>query len=255
MYGHNPFTSATPEEAQPVLSEKRVDILKSYPWIVGISSILCFSGAIVRFCRLAFDPIVANLFGVWPLCAAIGPLILILVAFLINLTKCLPGRLAALIGIVGPSIVLFFGAYRLGIESLGMSAGFVSTDCVTFQRKYELSQSWKAASDFKAGCSGASTIQECPNYEGELAKNPDWNFLQYLETSTGCGGWCAPGKTLWVFPSGVRDPCSVVVGEALSARVFYPAIQLAIFNTAILFMSVVGISLLGPKLLAHGVAW
>merc|ERR1719453_1892298 len=113
---------------------------------------------------------------------------------------------------------------------------------------YQLGLSWQAAVDFKNACQAAdggaapATIDGCPGYEDALNRNPGWKYLSYLETSTGCGGWCEPATTLWVYPGAVQDPCSSVAGDALKAEVLYPSMQVAIYNILVLFLATVGIA-------------
>merc|ERR1719272_2472347 len=158
---------------------------------------------------LAFNPNVQYWIGLWPTYVAFLPLAFIFVAYLIHRIAGKPSKLAALIGLLGPSVLLFIGGYKVAITALTLSTAFGSTDCITNPQMYKLGVDYKAAVDFKSTCKpklGAgittTTINECAGYDAMFAKTPGWQYLSQLEKTSGCGGWCEATRTLWVYPSG-----------------------------------------------------
>lgn len=246
------------EETELTQEPKGFDLLQIYPFTFAFVSILVFLGAMVKMAFIAANPNVQYWIGYWPTYLAYLPLAFIFVAYVIHRINRLPSKFASLIGLLGPAVMLLVGGYKVSVSALTLSSAFQSTDCVTNPQMYQLGVSWRAAADFKKDCKGAgttSTIDECDGYEDMLVKNPDWKYLSYLESTTGCGGWCDPASTLWVYPGGVQDPCSSAAGEALDTQVLYPSVQVAIYDILIVFLTTVGIAILGPKISKQGIEW
>jgi len=250
------------EETELVQERRGIDLLQVYPFTFAFLSLLVFLGAIVKMAYLSFNPNVQYWIGVWPMWVAFLPLAFILLAYVIHRIQGRPSKVAALIGLLGPSILLFIAGYKVAITSLTLSTAFASTDCITNPQMYQLGVDYKSAVAFKASCKplkgavGApATIDECAGYEAASAKNHGWQYLSNLEKTSGCGGWCEASTTLWAYPGGVQDPCSSVAAEALSTEVLYPAMQVAIYDILVLFLATVGIAVLGPKAAEQGLNW
>merc|ERR1711908_38807 len=113
---------------------------------------------------------------------------------------------------------------------------------------YDLGKQWNAANDFMSECqssgSAPSTIDKCEGYQEQLRRNPGWNYLEHLETTSSCGGWCEPSTSLWAYPGEVQDPCSTSAAEDLQSEVTYPSMQVAIYDIFVLFLTAVGIGVL-----------
>lgn len=252
----------TEEDEFLVAKYKGFDLLQVYPFTFAFLSLLVFLGAMVKMAYLSFDANVRYWIGIWPTYIAFLPLAFIFLSYIIHRIKGQPSKFASLIGLLGPSVMLFIGGYKVAIAALTLSTAFSSTDCVTNPQMYKLGVDYKMAVTFKSTCKplpGASgtpdTIDQCAGYEAELVKNPGWQYLSHLETTAGCGGWCEPANTLWAYPAGVQDPCSSVAGEALGTEVLYPAMQVAIYDILVLFLATVGIAVLGPKAADLGLNW
>jgi len=249
------------EETELRSEAKGLDLLSVYPITFAFMSVLVFLGPMVKMAYLAADPNVKYWIGHWPVWIAYLPLAFIFLAYLVHRINGQPSKFASLIGLLGPSIMLFVGGYRMSIDALTLSTAFISTDCITNPQMYQLGREYKAAVDFEKTCKAApgagtpSTIDECTGYVDALAKHPGWEYLSHLEATTGCGGWCEPAKPLWMFRKGVEDPCSSVVGGALGTEVLYPSMQVAIYAIVILFFATVAIAIFGPKAIDYGLDW
>lgn len=243
--------------------ESGFDLLQIYPFTFAFLSLLAFLGAMVKMIYIATNPSVRYWMGDWPMYIALLPLAFVFLAYVIHKMNRLPSKFATLIGLLGPSILLFIGGYKVAMHSLTLSSAFGSSDCVTNNQMYQLGLSWQAAADFKKTCKApggeavkATTIQECAGYNDMLHKNPGWKYLSYLEESTGCGGWCEPATTMWTYPGGVQDPCSSAAGESLETEILYPSMQVTIFDICFVFLATVGIAVLGPNLASkHNIEW
>jgi len=244
------------EETELRSEAKGVDLLQVYPFTFAFLSLLVFLGAMVKMVFLSFNPNVRYWIGEWPTVVAFMPLAFILVAYLIHRMNGQPSKLASLIGLLGPSVLLFIGGYKVAITALTLSTAFASTDCITNPQMYQLGLDYKSAVAFKSACNTTTMmIDECAGYEAASAKHPGWQYLSQLEKTSGCGGWCEASTTLWAYPGGVQDPCSSVAAEALSTEVLYPSMQVAIYNILVLFLATVGIAVLGPKAADQGLSW
>lgn len=240
------------------------DLLTIYPFTFALLSCLAFLGAMVKMVYLATNPSVKYWMGNWPMYIALLPLLFIVLAYFIHqANRGLPSKWATILGLLGPSLMLFVGGYKVAMQSLTLSAAFTSADCVSNHQMYHLGLAWEKAVDFRSECKGPpgsdmlapSIIQECAGYEDALENNPSWNYLAHLEQSTGCGGWCVPATTLWIYPGGVQDPCSSAAGESLATEILYPSMQVTIFDICFVFLATTAIAMLGPGLSKHSIEW
>lgn len=244
---------------------KGLDLIHSYPFSFAFLSLIVFVGAIVKMAYLAFNPNVRYWIGEWPAWVAFLPLAFIFGSYVLHRVGGQPSKFAALLGLLGPSALLFIGGYKTAVTALTLSTAFSSTDCITNSQMYNLNVDYKAAVAFKAACkpvagtnSTPTTIDECAGYDAAFAKNKGWQYLSQLEKTSGCGGWCEAATTLWVYPGAVQDPCSSVAGDALKAEVLYPSMQVAIYNIVLMFLATVGIAVAAPKAASateQGLSW
>lgn len=241
--------------------QKGLDLLGVYPCCFAVMSILLFLGATIKMVFLAYDENVKYWIGEWPTYVAWFPLPCIFLAFVIHWIKGQPSKVASLIGLLLPSIVLFAGAYKIGIAALTLSTAFGASDCVTSQQMYSLQVDYDAAVAFRRVCSSNwtagsdKTLQNCHTYEAMATKNPSWAYLSFLEKSSGCGGWCRAAKPIWAYSTAVQDPCSSAAAEALGTEVLYPAMQVAVYGALLLLATTIGIAILGPKASSLGLNW
>jgi len=252
------------DETQPLAmgAGKGLDLSQMYPLSFAFLSVLVFLGAIVKMSYLAFNANVQYWIGMWPTYIAFLPLVCICGAYALHRMVGQPSKFAALLGLLGPSALLFIGGYKIAITSLTLSTAFGSTDCITNPQMYDLGVDYKKALDFKAACkpmngttAKPTTIEECAGYADAFKGNKGWQYLSQLEKTSGCGGWCEAASTLWVYPGAVQDPCSSVAADALKSEVLYPSMQVAIYNIVVLFAATVGIAVLGPKAAEQGLSW
>merc|ERR1719436_954865 len=92
----------------------------------------------------------------------------------------------------------------------GAGSVLESADCTSFPVKVHLESSWQRAHDLLQECSqrlanitGADPSEtaklqghlynyDCPDYSAALETyRKDWEYLQHLETTYLCGGWCS----------------------------------------------------------------
>jgi hypothetical protein len=253
---------ATEETELRWADRKGLDMLQVYPFAFAFLSLLVFLGAMVKMAYLAFNPNVQYWIGEYPAWIAFLPLLFIGVAFVIHRSTGQPSKVASLIGLLGPSVMLFIGGYKVAITSLTLSTAFGSTDCITNPSMYQLQQDWQAAWAFKSTCKPMANatgkpmmIDECDGYAAAAVQNKGWDYLAKLEKSSGCGGWCEASTTMWAYPGEMQDPCSSVAAEELSTEVLRPAMQVAIYDILVLFLATVGIAVLGPKAADQGLSW
>jgi len=220
---------------------KGKNLLEASPPAFALLCLLVFAPPAVKCFTLAFDMNVTHWIGNAPRVFAFLPLFLIVIAYLILLHRRVPSKWAFVLGLIGCSVVFAIFAYSISGTALSLSGMFSSTDCSTFQQKWNLERSWQAARDFYADCatSGAATgvpaypIEDCPGYTENLVSNPDWIYLGRLEDQYACGGWCEASQQLWTSFQ-VADPCSVAVAEVMRSKVQRLSTQVLVYDVAIL---------------------
>lgn len=145
----------------------------------------------------------------------------------------------------------------------------VSSDCDTYSGKRLMQLSWDAADTLYIEClanessvSGKSVaelmdvmkVQDCPTYSTELVDYPTWSYLETLETSLQCSGWCDASTPLWTTES-TKDSCSVSVGFDLREYGYYTLNQVRVYSIVVLLFSAL-MMLQGGKILAsYGIDW
>jgi len=264
-YGAKPMYAAEETEPFAVLARhegKGLDLLQAFPFTLSFLSLLVFLGAIVKMAYLSFDPNVRYWIGVYPMYVAFLPLAFMLLAYIIHKIAGKPSKLAMLVGLLGPSLLLFIGGYKVSMTAFTLSTAFASTDCITNPQMYQLGVDYKSAVTFMSTCKPVgnatakpTTISDCAGYDAMYKTNPGWHYLAQLEKTSGCAGWCDATTTLWAYPGGVQDPCSSVASDALATQVLIPSMQVAIYNIVVLFSATLGMAVFAPKVADQGLNW
>lgn len=195
------------------------------------------------------------------------------IPLIIFITHCIhsvtgkPNRLAVVISLVVPSLILILYSYTLP----ALSAHFFSTDCQTFEDKVQLQRSWNAASAFFEKCLKATSdssskysiahiranfrIHDCEGYALQEKKyGADWVYLRHLEEHSFCNGWCAPAAPLWSFVER-KTSCSFYVGALFQTKVEPCRDEVFYLMLFTLAFSVLVLILAGPMIRSKGYTW
>lgn len=218
-----------------------VDVVKVFPDLFIFVCLLIFVFPFVKSCSLVVDVSVRFWVGEMFWVVTVLPLLLLLVGHAIHHKRKAPSKTAVVASLLGTSLVLGLTANHVVMRASDVGTLLASGDCSASDEKFEVEEAWQAAWRFWLECAytdggvisfGASDrgIHDCSGYEALRVEQPSWGYLQQMEETYGCAGWCAPGRLLWGGSAGfydVRDHCSAVASEALSTKVLHLAVQVA----------------------------
>lgn len=170
--------------------------------------------------------------------------------------RLLSRRTACVMAVVIPTAGLLAAAHVHRTSAAYFASRLHNKECGTsFPAKHQLQLAWLAAEKIHDQCvsaradlSGILTdkqvelvmpVSHCPGYEEGLAEwGSEWAYLEALEGSHHCAGWCEfSPRPLWrVFM--VRKPhdrCSLAASGVLDGLVYRTASQVEIYCTSLLF--------------------
>jgi len=241
-----------------------VDVLKLLPDFFTVWCVLVFIGPLVKSVQYAQDINVLYWLGELPVFASLLALVLICIGAVIHWLSQVPSKVAIMISIVGASLALAVTADGIVVKSFDLRNVFASTDCRWSEEKYEVEKAWRTAFVFFQDCQSAAvnrttqhrTIVDCPGYSAMLTKySKTWSYLADLEETYTCAGWCSPSTPVWDAGDAIRDPCSKVVAEVLSAKVIPFAKQVTIFGIFKASLTVMFVVLMGGSMRSQGARW
>mmetsp|Transcript_11506 Transcript_11506/g.26672 ORF Transcript_11506/g.26672 Transcript_11506/m.26672 type:complete len:264 (-) Transcript_11506:93-884(-) len=138
------------------------------------------------------------------------------------------------LGLLLPSLMVGIAAHVTAERTERAANAFHSSDCHFFDAKWDLQLAWDAAYVALSNCYTETMQQhgnltqgmlqnhfrlvDCTEYPATLAASKhqrNWEYLQQLEQSHLCAGWCYQGPQLWA-DSVHKDTCAVAVGQQLS---------------------------------------
>lgn len=177
-----------------------------------------------------------------------------------NMTK--PKRGLLLGFFVIPSVVFFLiGAY-LKSKSNHISDKLVSSDCSAAGQfgirpldlaYYDAAEKYKTCNtpEVEAALGAPILFQSCPKYkewrkEGDNAKH--WDYLQFLETTFLCSGFCKGGQeSLWTREETKHDACAVVVYNVMRSKVGRLTTLLMAYPMIIIFVFLIWMHFTRPS--------
>lgn len=139
--------------------------------------------------------------------------------------------------------------------AVGSLAGRLSSlDCYNFPAKMHVEEAWRAAAELKRQCVAARAaetpeateaevelmipVKQCPGYEEGLARwESEWTYLEALEGTERCAGWCEPAsRPLWrVFLNeNPKDRCSLVAADIFGGQVLRVCSQVQLYCVVVL---------------------
>eukprot|EP00421_Protoceratium_reticulatum_P017190 CAMPEP_0168395330 /NCGR_PEP_ID=MMETSP0228-20121227/19989_1 /TAXON_ID=133427 /ORGANISM="Protoceratium reticulatum, Strain CCCM 535 (=CCMP 1889)" /LENGTH=197 /DNA_ID=CAMNT_0008408761 /DNA_START=262 /DNA_END=855 /DNA_ORIENTATION=- len=169
-------------------------------------------------------------------------------------------RPAVVLALVGSCLILVVLSERVMDRGRELASRFASGDCSGFPGKWELERGWQAAKKFHKECSESSKVmnpvmENCPGYEAQLGRHPEWRYLAGLEDRHLCGGWCSAHVQLWALGETPSAACSQRVGEALHMKAARVGTQLFIYGLLLLLITVAVLLQVGPVIRSLGVDW
>lgn len=168
-------------------------------------------------------------------------------------------RTATVLAVLLPSGGLLMAAHLYRTAAVNLSSRLYSSDCgMQFLEKHNLQVAWLAAEKILEECvsaradvSGLSTysqvqavmpVTHCPGYEEGLEKwEGEWAYLEDLEETHHCAGWCEfSAKPLWrVFGNKKpHDRCTLAASAVMTDLVYRSAMQVEIYCMAVISLSI-----------------
>lgn len=241
-----------------------VDLLRVFPDFFTVWCVLVFLGPLVKSAYYTQDVSVLYWMGQLPAFVSSMALVLILIGAAMHWLAQVPSKVAIIISMVGASLALAVTADGIVVNSYDLRNIFAASDCRWSDEKYEVEKAWEVAFVFFQDCRSAAanrttqhrTIADCPGYSAMLTKySKSWSYLEGLEEAYTCAGWCSPSTPVWDAGDAIRDPCSKVVAEVLTAKVIPFATQVTIFGIVKSSLTVVFLVLMGGTMRNHGFRW
>mmetsp|Transcript_100181 Transcript_100181/g.188771 ORF Transcript_100181/g.188771 Transcript_100181/m.188771 type:complete len:268 (+) Transcript_100181:147-950(+) len=197
-----------------------------------------------------FKPSVAYWLGNWTFRMAVFIMIWELVLFFTFVTKFIRKGAATIFMLILPAAVMAVACQLQEVNFKSISAMLISPDCHASPAKAQIQASWEAAGVFFDNCTktladgqGVSVeetrlvtpMYTCPGYQKEALKyGKDWVYIQGLEETYRCGGWCFPDKPLWYFSATAMDSCSLVSGRAMQRSISSLGMMVAVYACVVM---------------------
>lgn len=177
----------------------------------------------------------------------VGVMLWVLLGHDLLTRRVLQRRLAVVIVLVFPITVFLVVAHVHKMRSVDLHARLMSKDCTSFPGKVRLEEAWQAASRMFDECvhlqmnqTGAplrelqqvTSVSRCIGYEvGRADWAMEWDYLEELESSQRCAGWCTVQAPLWhnMVDYKPHDRCSLVAAEMMGGEVYRTARQLVFY--------------------------
>lgn len=230
----------------PLLDDKHSKSVRQYrelyPSLLTLALFAIFGFAVITGVRLTQDPNARFWVGREGYSLLLIPFLLVIchiiqsyyrkpMYFPVVMSVCVPPLIAVVVGFD------YAAPVDLVVNRL------LSTDCTTFPQKYKIEQAYRNASSFYNDCLSAAAknqsstveavrksivISQCPGYNPEESDYAtEWAYLQGLEETENCAGWCFDGQgALWTHNPKSWDSCASAAGMTMKSKVSRNATRL-----------------------------
>jgi len=207
-----------------------------FPGALTFFSLSVFSSPIISSWDLYNDVSIRYWIGDASIVAFICVPLLVILCHVGTLALRRPSFHLVLLGTMLPAIIMLVVGYMHYTPLGGITSRLLSTDCVTFEEKFNLETAYRVANNVFEDCAARGSnvtsmnpndikrnllIQDCTNYhDKEYDQFRDrWQYLHQLEKDQDCSGWCYESEiNLWTSPHVLRDSCSTTAATALSGK-------------------------------------
>jgi hypothetical protein len=261
MYG-----AVVPEHLKLYDQAPRTDVLRLFPVAFTFICSILFTACMTQLIYINRTPTVAYFSSYWHFGLFVIPIIIATV-HIVHVRNQAPNKSGVILALFLPSLLLLIDANSTLEHARERMDKLLSTDCEAFKDKAFLQKEWEAAYSAFVTCANQTQaqaalptpelmkdfrLQDCTEYPSLLAGHrTSWTYLQYLETSEGCSGWCYPAQQLWsIKPS--KDSCSAVVSMAYRYLVLPRAREAMLLMVLTISLSAAGFLYLGPKMREWG---
>lgn len=154
-----------------------------------------------------------------------------------------PKRSWIMASFIVPCVIFFLLGGSLRSRAGHIVSNLIFSDCGAHPDVRDLELAYKnAASKYETctkGVDHAVLFQTCPNYETWLEEGKNkkyWEYLQFLETSFSCSGFChATSNSLWTYREVNGDSCALIVANVFRTKVSRIALMLMMYPIFVLF--------------------
>lgn len=189
--------------------------------------------------------------------------------FIIHTITRKPSRIFIMLNLLG-SCVMLLVLGNIYLNAANQQAPMLdSTDCLSWPAKRDVQHEWDLARTFYASCVSEKAKQkkikfaaaadiyrmrDCPDYDKQVSRHPDWSYLEHMEDTQRCSGWCKFEPPLWTRER-TQDPCSPAAGLAIKDKANHAAKQVSIY--AVIALCAVGVVFVSitPLLNKFGLDW
>lgn len=243
-----------------------------FPTLYSILMLAIFGSPVMTGIRLGMDPTVLYWIG-WH-----SWLILLVPFFVVcsHVAHVLIGRpefVTMIFSSVIPAIIVIFTGITIMATSSTASYRLLSSDCTTFNDKYNLNNAYKEAEIVYERCvtrlassEGAKVedvqqslvVQDCDEFwELEGRWYNEWAYIAEMEETQACSGWCEQ-PTMKLFTTkhrGRPDSCSKVAGHILQGRVHWNAVRMLTIGCLDLVVAVIAIVVINEFMINRDLKW
>mmetsp|Transcript_27671 Transcript_27671/g.54301 ORF Transcript_27671/g.54301 Transcript_27671/m.54301 type:complete len:256 (-) Transcript_27671:51-818(-) len=163
-------------------------------------------------------------------------------------------RFAIIVLLVLPAATLGIAAHVHKVRAIDVRSKLEPHDCSTFPGKVRLEKAWEEANVLFDNCIAhqanltsapidelyqVTRLRNCVGYKLGMVKwGVEWNYLEYLETSQRCAGWCVLRRPLWgpFLSFQPHDRCCLAAAQMMTTMVQRTALQAATYCMAILVL-------------------
>jgi len=200
-------------------------------------------------------PSVAYWFGHFEEILGAGIIIWTVIVYFIFVAKMIGRGTATVCLLVLPCTILAMSSELQELQFQFIGQALLSQDCSSHHTKVEIQGAWAAAKNVSTNCNKylqditGSPLEElekirrfenCPGYwEARAGHEKEWAYLQGLETSYQCGGWCTPDYPLWAVSKTPLDSCALAAGYAMGHSIDHMGSQVSAFS----FIVIISVSL------------
>lgn len=247
----------------------------NYKTALPVEVKLTFVVAIILFypvammCLLQAKPTVKYWFGDTWICTVLIVIAWFVMCEFMLMTKLMAKMMVPIYMVVVPSAVLAIVSQVQSWSMDGIGSELEAQECLAFVGKARLENSWQRAHDLIQECderitniTGASIAEtkriqahvyyhDCPAYSDALKTyRKEWEYLQHLEKTYTCGGWCTQSEPLWHSALNPRsrqkklqDSCSRAVGRDMVSNMLLKGTQVTTYMAVCFFLSLTALLL------------
>jgi len=238
-----------PGEAAPLVAKRHRDPFHDKLIFVLL---LALGPPSILLTWLSFQPAVILWIGRSGRAVAFFALLLAIVGHDLLARGIVQRRFAVIVLLVLPAATLGVAAHVHKVRAIDVRSRLEAQDCTSFPGKVRLEQAWQEANLLFDSCiarqanlTGApikelhevTRLRNCLGYEtGMVTWGVEWDYLENLETSQRCAGWCELRHPLWgpFLSYQPHDRCSMAAAQMMTTQVQRTALQASIYCMAIL---------------------